>query len=1040
MNRGPAPSAYLRAGVLALALACAPPAVGAAARTGPPDPLGRALGVALDSARVSLAVPLAESLATRLASRGRAAEAAALTDSIAMRLFGLGTADALAGAARLLGRSVARREAALGADDPEVAATLVSQARVLDYLGRWEEALALASRARDIRRARAPDDPAGIADAQRLVGLFHFYLGRYAPAEAELRDVLALRLAAAPRDSAKLADAWNALGELERATDRMDAATESFRAGLALCAPEAGAEDLIPLALVNNLAGVLKDAARLDEAAPLLERALAMRERSPGADPAGLATARLNLAEVYRLQGRYDEAEPLYESALTLARATLDAGNPTLVPFVSQFAALESALGHTARAVALHRDALALTRADLPAGHPLLAQGLGDLAATLRRAGRHAEADSAYREALALRRGVLGPDHPETALLEAGLAATWFERPAPDLAGAAALVAHACAVLDTAAAFPDERAAAMVLAARIDDARGEPARAAAGLARATRLLDDLRTTRGGGDMVRSNDFAGRRAAFDELLALQVRGGDADAAFATHERSRARLLLEQLARQRTDLTRDVPPAVRDSLRTLELAELARLARLQRELEAVLAPSALPADSVARAAAALELARGRSARALAALREALLDRSPSWHRLLAAGSEPLGARQVATRVLVRGEWLLSYHVGERASWLFVIAPGARGARAYALQVEADAARALGIAPGHLTRASLRAALLGEPPARGLLDRLLAPPGEAPDGDAASRDRAAHALFRCLVPPDVWAALRHARVAIVAPDAALHLLPFETLIVAEARGNLPARDWLDEGPALSVVESATSLARIRARVPAAGGCADTRPVLTVCDPAVVGGDLGRWPALPGSLLESEAVIDAFGADRVTRLAGSDATEARVRAALCGRRFVHLATHGFVTEERGEMLAGLVLAAPRDSSGGAADDGYLQSFELYDLPLRAELAVLSACETHRGPLVEGEGVFALSRGFLVAGAARVVATTTPVSDVVAERIVGDLFRDLAARENTHRPLEVAVALRDAKRAAKLRFAAAGPAAWAPFVLTGAP
>jgi CHAT domain-containing protein len=71
-------------------------------------------------------------------------------------------------------------------------------------------------------------------------------------------------------------------------------------------------------------------------------------------------------------------------------------------------------------------------------------------------------------------------------------------------------------------------------------------------------------------------------------------------------------------------------------------------------------------------------------------------------------------------------------------------------------------------------------------------------------------------------------------------------------------------------------------------------------------------------------------------------------------------------------------------------ADDGFLTVAEIYQLDLKeCELAILSACDTNCGPQQRGEGVWALSRGFLVAGSRRVVASNWLVDDGAAASLI---------------------------------------------------
>jgi len=125
---------------------------------------------------------------------------------------------------------------------------------------------------------------------------------------------------------------------------------------------------------------------------------------------------------------------------------------------------------------------------------------------------------------------------------------------------------------------------------------------------------------------------------------------------------------------------------------------------------------------------------------------------------------------------------------------------------------------------------------------------------------------------------------------------------------------------------------------------------------------------------------------------------------------------------------------ARPLSADDGRAEgDGLLQLYEIYDLKLDAQLALLSACETARGPRVAGEGAFALSRGFLAAGAERVIASLWRVNDASTADLIGALFRGASGGGDWSARLFAA------KRAVRARPDTAEPFHWAPFVITGA-
>jgi CHAT domain-containing protein/tetratricopeptide (TPR) repeat protein len=94
---------------------------------------------------------------------------------------------------------------------------------------------------------------------------------------------------------------------------------------------------------------------------------------------------------------------------------------------------------------------------------------------------------------------------------------------------------------------------------------------------------------------------------------------------------------------------------------------------------------------------------------------------------------------------------------------------------------------------------------------------------------------------------------------------------------------------------------------------------------------------------------------------------------------RYVHFATHGLLDSER-PGLSSLVLSMV--DAQGKTQDGFLRLHDIYNLKLPAELVVLSACQTGLCKDIKGEGLDGLMRGFMYAGAARVVVSLWNVND----------------------------------------------------------
>ena len=127
-----------------------------------------------------------------------------------------------------------------------------------------------------------------------------------------------------------------------------------------------------------------------------------------------------------------------------------------------------------------------------------------------------------------------------------------------------------------------------------------------------------------------------------------------------------------------------------------------------------------------------------------------------------------------------------------------------------------------------------------------------------------------------------------------------------------------------------------------------------------------------------------------------------------LSNYRYVHFATHGLVDLDRPE-LSGIVLSMV--DKRGKEQDGYLRLYEIYNLNLPAELVVLSGCQTGVGKPIQGEGLIALTRGFMHAGAARVVASLWKVDDSATAELMAQFYKEIF--KNGKRP---AAALRDAQ------------------------
>lgn len=206
-----------------------------------------------------------------------------------------------------------------------------------------------------------------------------------------------------------------------------------------------------------------------------------------------------------------------------------------------------------------------------------------------------------------------------------------------------------------------------------------------------------------------------------------------------------------------------------------------------------------------------------------------------------------------------------------------------------------------------------------------------------------------------------------------------------------------------------------------------------------------------LPHARRELESIVSAWSArpgpsETLQSFTGALATEEQFKREAPRHRLIHLATHGYFLPascqsgasrpENALLRAGLALAgANQRNAVRDREDGILTAEEIATLDLsHVELAVLSACDTGLGDIVDGEGVFGLRRAFRLAGAKQLVMSLWPVPDRETGQLMARLYREL--NNSRHDP---SLALKRASLAILRRQRAGGrpasPTCWTAFV-----
>ena len=320
----------------------------------------------------------------------------------------------------------------------------------------------------------------------------------------------------------------------------------------------------------------------------------------------------------------------------------------------------------------------------------------------------------------------------------------------------------------------------------------------------------------------------------------------------------------------------------------------------------------------------------------------------------------------------------------------------------------------------------------------------------------------MYGQLFPAEARTLIARSKRLLLSPDGVLWDLPFAALVVND-KGD-PA--YLGLETPIVYTQSLTAFARMRQKTTsgAAAGSADDvviignplydnslrprRPDLQVGRPSDL--PVGRAararavgelrllshdgtipPPLPYADEEAREVAALYGVKAST---AAEPTERWFRQRAVNARIIHLATHGYFNAFRA-IGSGVRLAVPGSQASGddTDNDGALQAWEVFtQFRLRADLVVLSACQTGVGAKVSGEGLVGLTRAFQAAGASSIVATHWSVADrSTASGMVA-----------FHRHLRKGLAKDEALRLA-MRTLAGDPATkhpfyWAPFMLVG--
>jgi CHAT domain-containing protein len=188
-----------------------------------------------------------------------------------------------------------------------------------------------------------------------------------------------------------------------------------------------------------------------------------------------------------------------------------------------------------------------------------------------------------------------------------------------------------------------------------------------------------------------------------------------------------------------------------------------------------------------------------------------------------------------------------------------------------------------------------------------------------------------------------------------------------------------------------------------------------------------------LPDAQREVIAIRALYSHGRSSVYMGPEAREDRAKAEMGKYRVLHFATHG-ILDSVNPMYSHIVLSTDDKSP----DDGLLEAWEIMKLELKADLAVLSACDTARGKTDAGEGVIGMSWAFFVAGCPTTVVSQWKIDSASTADLMIDFHKNLVRSTQGRSGWRKAEALRAAMLNVMKNSQYRDPYYWAGFVVVG--
>lgn len=915
--------------------------------------------------------------------------------------------------------------ASYGEESADVAIIYNDIGSIVQARGDYLSALGYFTKSLNIVIKLAGSESIPAAQRYNNIGYVYYTLGDYGEAVKNYTAALDIRKKLLGPEHPDIATGYNNIALVYKTRGDYGKALDLYNEALRITLGAYGETHSATAILYDNIGNVYDAEGDFQRGLGNHIKALAVFKAVYGEDNTETAIAYNNVAAAYDNLGEYSKAADNYLSSLEISRKLFGHDSKNVAMALDNLGIIFHKIGEDRKALEFHNEALGILLKVNGEMHNDTAVTYNNIAIARDFLGEKKEAIEDYLKAMKIWIQIFGEQHPAVAAARNNIG-TLYQSVNDDEKAVEYFNAALSSECEPGKAPSPETCSpgettinSFMFSAQSHIKLHKNAEAAKLFEDAASALDILR---GQLQSDASKKLFGQRyydmfpQGIGAIAALAKETGDDKQlarAYILAEKGMGRVFLEMLGRSSAKISGGLPPEI--------LAEGRRLdAELQLATEDVAYETSKPKENQSQELRTAAYNRMFNAvKASNEYQDKLFAQFPAYADLMRPSPQPLD--KILSAVIGEDEAALEYILGDSASWLLIIKRG--GVKAVELPKRANIENQI---------KTMRTKLI------------------ASETGGFRLSHTASVLYNTLIAP-AREELKGVKSLLVIPTGELYFLPFESLYDNDSGKYLIEDFNIRYAPSLNVLYLSQQTGDKTAPTGKWIGFGD--PVYSTDDPRLTGktGDSAKTPPVTRGLIDQFLSSEMRGKSTIPRipatgeevnaiasevvsekkseqtLLGLDASEANVKKMAAQKySIIHIASHGTLGAGDGFQPA-LILSTIGDMKG---EDGFLQMSEVFDMKTPGALVVLSACETGRGNIEQGEGVAGMGRAFLYAGAKSLVVSLWSVADEQTKNLMVSFYDKLLSGSNPESSL----------RDAKLEMIKNGlpPFYWAPFVLIG--